>query len=349
MLAGAMLHAHAVMTGELKVKQAAGIGVFNKYLGVNAARREAWGKQTKLFPSAVLARASMSGEWLNKAGQLLEATTDAAKRKALLGQVIAPHITNVTALFGSQIKERAGKLSIVKISDIASLLEWQMPEIELETVNIPAGKFPMGSTEDSTEQPVREATISAFRSGKYEVTNEQYGIYMGQTGYRAPEYWEDEKFGKDQPKNPVVGVDYDDANNFSLWHGRRLLTEAEGEYAARGHVGLIYPWGNKLDLSRVTFNTDRTSPVDAHPDGASLFFGVMGLSGNVGEWRADWHDLYDSEDLIDPKGPETGILRAIRGGSWEDEDSGNLRSAYRSAALPKDRLDFVGFRVAEDK
>jgi formylglycine-generating enzyme required for sulfatase activity len=202
--------------------------------------------------------------------------------------------------------------------------------------------------ENSDEQPVREVTISAFKSGKYEVTNELYGIYMGQTGYRAPGSWEDEKFGKTQPKNPVVTVSHDDATVFADWQKRRLLTEAEGEYAARGPEGLKYPWGNKLDLSRVTFNTDRTSPVDAHPDGASPF-GVMDLSGNVWEWRGDdWYGAYDPKDLIDPKGPKTGTSRVLRGGSWNSNDSDYLRGANRINDRPEGHYDDVGFRVAGD-
>ena len=351
MPAGAMMRAHAAVSGSLSGKQAAGIGFFNRYLADNGARNEAWAKKTDVSPSAVLARASMSGEWLNKAGQLFEATTDAAQRKALLDRVIAPHLTDVSTLllFGSQIKERAWRSSAVAISDIASLLEWQMPAIELEIVNIPAGKFKMGSTTGwPNEQPVRKVTISAFRSGKYEVTNEQYGIYLGQTGYRAPEYWEDEKFGKTQPKNPMVGVNHDDATVFADWQMRRLRTEPEGEYAARGPEGLKYPWGNELDLSRVTFDTARMSPVDAHPDGASPF-GVMDLSGNAWEWRADWYGAYDPKDLVDPKGPKTGTSRVLRGGAWGDGLSDYLRGAYRSNYQPGARNFNFGFRVAEDK
>jgi hypothetical protein len=134
MLAGAMMRAHAAVSGGLEAKQAAGVGHLMRYLDSNSARREAWNKQTNLFPSTVLARASMNSADLEKAGQLLEATTDAAKRKALLGQIIAPHLANVSTLFGSQINERVGRQSAVKIADIASLLEWQRPSIELEMV-----------------------------------------------------------------------------------------------------------------------------------------------------------------------------------------------------------------------
>jgi formylglycine-generating enzyme required for sulfatase activity len=344
LLAEAMLHAQAARTGGIKAKQAAGVKHLANYLGANSARREAWRKQTTLSPASVLARASMSGKWLKKAGQLLEAVTDEAGRRALLGEIIAPHIVNVTTLFGSQIKERTGKPSAVKTSEIISLLEWQMPEIELEVVGIPAGTFPMGSTKHPDERPVRRVKLSAFGCGRYEVTNAQYEIYLGQTGYNAPRYWEDRLFGKEQPNNPVIGVNYYDSNAFALWQGGRLPTEAEGEYAARGPQGLIYPWGNEWDPLKLTFRTFGTRPVNDHPDGASPF-GVMDLAGNVWEWRSDRSGAYDPTDLADPQGPKTGNLRVVRGGSWRSCDPGRSRTDFRYNYHPESRDDDVGFRL----
>jgi formylglycine-generating enzyme required for sulfatase activity len=325
MLAGAMIRAHAAVAGGLEAKQAAGVGRFYQYLKENTARDCAWQKATGLFPSAVLARASLNRVDLETAGRLLEQATDVEQRRTLLGQVIAPHLSSLPKL----------------------------PELELKRVEIPAGKFPMGSTKYDDEKfadgKLHDVEISRFGLGEYETTNEQFGVYMGQTGVAAPSYWEDSRFGESQPKNPVVGVNYYEANVFANWLGMRLPTEAEGEYAARGPEGLEYPWGNKWNASNATFfNTNGTQPVDAHGRAPSPF-GAKDLSGNVWEWRADWYgNRYNPEDLVNPQGPKNGTARALRGGSWFNGFSDDLRSANRFFFNPVDRNGCVGFRVAED-
>ncbi len=236
-----------------------------------------------------------------------------------------------------QVKMLAAGISQTKIS---------------EMVPIPAGKFKMGSTKYKNEGLEREVTISrAFAIGKYEVTNEEYKVYLEATEQEVPEKVADPA----QARHPVANVSWNDAVAYCKWLSEttgkksRLPTEAEREYVARGTDGRKYPWGNDWDASKATFNTgDGTSPVDAHPEGASLF-GVMDLSGNVWEWTADWYaERYNPEDLKDPKGPKSGNTKVVRGGSWVDDSSDLLRSAYRYGTLPESRSYDIGFRVAED-
>jgi formylglycine-generating enzyme required for sulfatase activity len=216
-----------------------------------------------------------------------------------------------------------------------------------EMAIIPSGTFKMGSNEShKDEKPVREVTLSAFMIGRYEVTNKEYLAYLEATGQNVPEKVADPRMAR----YPVVLVSWHDAVNYCKWlsniMGMRvtLPTEAQGEYAARPD-GRKYPWGNNWELSRATFNTNGTRPVDAHPTGVSPF-GIWDLSGNVSEWRLDWYDSYNPKDLIDPRGPRRGVHKVIRGGAWFNNIENLLRSYLRLNAHPEYCSNGFGFRVA---
>jgi formylglycine-generating enzyme required for sulfatase activity len=354
MLAGAMIRAQAIVTGGIKAKQAAGVGRYCQYLDGNSARNAAWQKATGLSPSAILARASLSRTALEKAGRLFERTSDVEQRRALLGRVIAPHLLSGVTLFGRPVSNN--RPITIEAEALVDLLSPELPGLELRMIKIPGGKFPLGTywnkNERFTDDDLHDVKISSFSLGKYEVTNAQYGIFMGQTAAAEPLYWKDEDlyFGKDPSKNPVVGVNYYAANVFASWLGMRLPTEAEGEYAARGPKGLEYPWGHEWRADRATFHKNGTRPVDAHKKAPSPF-GAKDLSGNVWEWRSDWYRQgYDPKDLVNPQGPKRGTYRVFRGGCFSSFHSSpnKLRSAYRGYERPGTGSEFLGFRVAED-
>jgi formylglycine-generating enzyme required for sulfatase activity len=242
-----------------------------------------------------------------------------------------------------------------------------------EMIDIPAGTFKMGSmNERPEERPVRDVKISAFRIGKYEVTNKEFGRYFRLVGEKIKieqGYLRHEFFDEGLNRYPAVRVTYDAAVKYCEWLSRetgrkfRLPTEAEWEYAARGTDGRKYPWGNKWDPSFAAVK-DSTFPVGSHPKDASPF-GVMDMAGNVTEWTSDWYaDGYDPKDLMDPKGPEKGKAKVFktfpgengprkvqRGGSChlkEEYLANSVRSASRFS-FPLDLfMSFIGFRVAED-
>src|SRR5262249_5620509 len=109
-------------------------------------------------------------------------------------------------------------------------------------VLIPAGTFVMG---DDEESPRREIFLDAFYIDKFEVTLARYALFLKATGsVRAPENWPEGDISK-IGELPVVGVDWNDADAYCHWAGKRLPTDAEWEKAARGGDERKYPWGNE--------------------------------------------------------------------------------------------------------
>jgi formylglycine-generating enzyme required for sulfatase activity len=236
-----------------------------------------------------------------------------------------------------------------------SLFAWENPEM----VTIPAGTFAMGRTkltsDDKTnmrphvlldDRPVHQVTISAFQIDRHEVTNAQYQAFVAKTGHPAPYHWTGAYFPDRTADLPVYNVDWDDAHAYCRWKGERLPTEAEWEYVARGGKdALDYPWGDQPDPKLARFNVSSgPGPVAKFPPNG---FGVFDMAGNVSEWTADWFDgaYYKNSPAADPKGPETGEYRVIRGGAWSDSGR-RITVFFRNWVRPNQRTPNIGFRCA---
>lgn len=217
-------------------------------------------------------------------------------------------------------------------------------------VFIPAGTFLMGSSDkNSNESPRRNVFVDAFYIDRQEVTNAEYRKFLKKTGRLAPDFLDDPDMGKSN--HPVVGVNWEDAAAYAKWVGKRLPTEAEWEKAARGVKGIIYPWGNTFDAKKTNASGKKdgyfyTAPVNKFKGGISPY-GVLNMSGNVWEWCADFYqdDYYTTAPKKNPKGPSTGALRVIRGGSWDNGPSQH-RTSNRSAADTYTARYDLGFRCA---
>ena len=225
-------------------------------------------------------------------------------------------------------------------------------EPQSEMVLIPGGEFFMGSNTDGDHAPAHEVRLEAFYLDVHEVTNAEYYGFCQATGHRLPEFWgiDVRRSGPQFPDHPVVGVSWQDATDYAAWIGKRLPTEAEWEFAARGGlVGRIFPMGDTLSPSDANYaESGIGAPVEVGSYAANGF-GLHDMSGNVFEWTADRYSAqyYAASPLASPPGPETGRFRVIRGGGWHSGPYCN-RTYYRNA-LPPQWVDFaVGFRCARD-
>lgn len=268
-------------------------------------------------------------------------------------------------------------------------------------VHIPGGTFEMGSTEGwPHEQPVHAVTVAPFYLDAHEVTNGQFADFVEATGYKTEaEQWtwslaflphaeaEQRVVGAEwwvkmdganwrhpngpdssiegKENLPVVQVSWNDAVAYAKWAGKRLPTEAEWEFAARGGLeDPKYPWGSeKRPDGKFMMNAWHGQfPVEDKPDdgfaGLSPVktypangYGLYDMAGNVWEWCSDWYrpDYYSASPAKNPAGPDTGTEKVMRGGSWLCNDSycSGYRVAHRNKATPDSGLTNTGFRCAK--
>lgn len=225
-------------------------------------------------------------------------------------------------------------------------------------VTIAAGEFLMGNPEGigrADEWPRRSVYLDTFSIDQVEVTNERYLAFVATTGHRNPP----NPYGtgpllsaKGIEQLPVVQVTWYDAKAYCSWAKKRLPTEAEWEKAARGTDGRKFPWGNDpATVKRANFDREwdeeRTlHPVGTLPAGDSPY-GVKDLSGNAREWVQDWYDAeyYKHGPDRNPRGPEKGIVRSIRGGSWHSPVSDITASARGRGGFAL-QTHGTGFRCA---
>jgi len=248
-------------------------------------------------------------------------------------------------------------------------------------VGIPSGRYLMGTEDgDADEKPVHQVTVADFCMDRTEVTVAMYAeCVRGSDCPPAPTTadWpginkDDQEFDSqfcnggrpDHADHPINCVDWTQADTFCRAVGKRLPTEEEWEYAARGTDGRTYPWGDAAPSASLLNATgaeflamgarlgrsgwrsmysgddgwESTAPVGSYPAGASPF-GVLDMAGNVWEWTSSGY----SADYRSPGSEET---RVFRGGGWGYDDPSFVRTANRGKGPLGYRGADLGFRCA---
>lgn len=262
-----------------------------------------------------------------------------------------------------------------------SLTPGREPAVPEHLVRIAGGTFEMGDVMGDGEynnETVHRVTVSSFLLGKTEVSFDEYDAYCNATGKSKPS---DQGWGRG--KRPVINVSWLDAVEYCNWrskqenltpcytvngdavtcnwsaNGYRLPTEAEWEYAARqGGQKVRFGNGkNVADPSEINFDAtasykktyskageyrQKTTPVASFGPNS---LGLYDMSGNVWEWCWDWYAEYLSAVQTDPKGPDSGVRRLLRGGSWGSYPV-SVRAAFRGYNTPSNRYFNYGFRLA---
>jgi sulfatase modifying factor 1 len=254
------------------------------------------------------------------------------------------------------------------------------------------------------EGPIRDVTLDAFYIDQYPVTNRAFREFIDSTGYKTEaerfgwsfvfhthipkhavddtvkgiEWWckvsaaawnrpEGPDSNVDSRDNyPVVHVSWQDALEYCRWAGKRLPTEAEWEYAARGGLEQkTYPWGDELtpdgkhlcniwqgsfpydDLGEDGFTAP--APVDAYPPNG---YDLYTITGNAWEWCADWFDpsWHVTATRKNPVGPPQGSFRVMKGGSYLCHKSycNRYRVAARTSNTPDSSTTNISFRCVRD-
>jgi formylglycine-generating enzyme len=206
---------------------------------------------------------------------------------------------------------------------------------------IPAGSFLMGSETNEDEKPVHKVGLKAFRMCDHLVTNREYSLFVtanpewskdrADAALRDEQYlldWDGDHFPEGKEDFPVAFLSQPAARAFAAWTGLRLPTEAEWEYAARGGlVGKKVPNGDLMNdkIANLAKQYRGTTPARRfEPNGFKLY----DMAGNLFEWCSDRYGPYAPGEARDPKGPDEGDFRVVRGGSWMS-GAGALRVSAR--------------------
>lgn len=236
-------------------------------------------------------------------------------------------------------------------------------------VYVKGGTFWMGSNHgDFDSKPVHRVILDDFYIDKHEVTTEEFCKFLNEKGNQEEggSRWVDIddidcpvtvnrgrfKVKPGKAKHPMIEVTWYAARAYAKWKGKRLPTEAEWEYAAKG--------GQKARETEYSGSNNPTEVAwyDANANGRTHEvgelnpneLGIYDMSGNVWEWCRDWYqaDYYEKAPLRNPKGPQDQLnYKLLRGGAWVSIDE-QVTTTMRDYAYPYNAYYLNGFRCVKD-
>jgi iron(II)-dependent oxidoreductase len=239
---------------------------------------------------------------------------------------------------------------------------------ETDMARIPAATFTMGRDDGpADERPAHRLTLQAFEIDRLPVTNAAFARFLNAIGptnargenlfdvedpdariHRQPVRWLADAGFED---HPVVEVTWAGARDYCAWAGKRLPTEAEWEYAARGPDGRRYPWGNQPpDQTRARFGApyNATAPAGAFPAGASPF-GLLGMAGNAWHWVSSAYRPYPYRADDGREDPRNITVERVTRGGGHDSPPEDLTTTHRGRHVsrrPTAGHHHIGFRCA---
>lgn len=216
-------------------------------------------------------------------------------------------------------------------------------------VLIPEGEFTLGIRPDGeftqfisdmtlslNAQPAQKFYLNAFFLDQYEITYEAFRSFKPKLEYAVK-----------NPKEPIRGVSWYEADAYCLFKGKRLPTEIEWEKAARGTDERLFVWGLEFNQKYANFGK-QVQPVGLSSEDTSTY-GLSDMNGNVSEWTANWYQPYPKSKYKDKLFGEN--VKVLRGGSFHKTEHGFIKEftmlPYRNFAPPDDRFWDTGFRCAK--
>ena len=223
------------------------------------------------------------------------------------------------------------------------------PQVPSGMVYVSGGTFMMGRDKvtDQAERPAHQVTVAPFYIDLNEVTNEDYKKFVQATGHSAPMTWAGGAYPSDAASKPVAGVRWDDANAYAAWARKRLPTEEEWEFAARGTDGRLYPWGNDWQQGSANANGAGHRMADVGSFKGTSPYGAFDMIGNAWEWTSSDLRPYPGGRL--PANLAGDDLKVIRGGSYESTKD-YATTTYRTGWPARGARTYAqtGFRCARD-
>ena len=288
---------------------------------------------------------------------------------------VIPTVLALCMMFGfcsraSETPKREGMVFIPDGSFDMGIDEEDLEELVAMGRKIPHMRMSIARTWWGNEIPRHIVKVDSFFMDAHEVTNAQFRQFVRETGYRPQGNWQ--KYATESRMNhPVVLVSWNDARAYAKWAEKRLPTEAEWEYAARGGEDVEwFPWGDTPDPTKANYQHKgetifrdlrerilgkkiNTKPVGSYePNG----YGVFDILGNVEEWCEDAYKPYpgglpwDHEIYQKPWGSRekwSESQKVIRGGHWGSLNPAYMRITRRSNAYPDDYDYLRGFRCVK--
>jgi len=214
------------------------------------------------------------------------------------------------------------------------------------------GTFSMGSKlneGDDDELPLHDITIDGFFIDRYEVNRDDFFKVMGYNPSST----------KGCDACPVDNVSWKEAQEYCEKTGKRLPSEAEWEYVCKAGKNTLFNYGNSISSDQANFDgrkpyggaiqsivRNKTMPVGSFSPNT---WQVYDMHGNIAEWCSDWYEskYYEKSPSNNPKGPENGTFKVVRGGSWQSDGS-ILRCGNRTSYNPSLKMNTIGFRCVKD-